>query len=389
MGGGQLRWSIADSARGVEALRALRAEGKGVEKDPPRCAACSQSLEQLKVRTATCTATAPTDHPRHGPLITGQRGGHGHGRGQSWGWGSEQTFRGGLAAGRGVRDRGGGAVAVEAAGGRVCMWGLGLGGGLCVRPPAPPAVQGFVLSLDAGAAGQGRRGDYALQLLDHSPAVVHPPPPLPSGRGFSPPTLLTSSPTVFLFQSVAVSPLVPLCLFLLLPLAFARQVRGGWHALLCMTELLQPATGFRRSALGFGPQQALPPVLWWDGGGSEFVSAFSVGFTLPHWGLRWLRTWGGREILMIGRGSGGFGGVVGRYSGECMLSYLGPVGSCWWGASWPEAALLSRSPVAAAGPGECRAAPFDWTDGVTDGCKNGGREGEKKGGHKHKWSSTT
>ena len=64
MGGRQLRWSVADSAGGVEALRALRAEGKGVEEDPPRSAACSQSLEQLKVRTTTYPATAaPTDYP--------------------------------------------------------------------------------------------------------------------------------------------------------------------------------------------------------------------------------------------------------------------------------------------------------------------------------------
>lgn len=75
VGGGQLRWSIADSAGGVEALRTLRAEGKRVEEDPPCCAAGSQSLEQLKIRTTTCGAAAtaaPTDCPRHDPLLTGQ-----------------------------------------------------------------------------------------------------------------------------------------------------------------------------------------------------------------------------------------------------------------------------------------------------------------------------
>lgn len=83
VGGGQLRWSVADSAGSIEALGALRAEGEGVEEDPPRCTTCSQSLEQLKVRSATCTTTAPTDHPRYRPFITGEWGGHGHGRGQS------------------------------------------------------------------------------------------------------------------------------------------------------------------------------------------------------------------------------------------------------------------------------------------------------------------
>lgn len=66
VGGGKLRWSVSDSAWGIEALRALRAKGKGVEEDPARCTTSSQSLEQLKVRTVTCTyttTTAPTDHP--------------------------------------------------------------------------------------------------------------------------------------------------------------------------------------------------------------------------------------------------------------------------------------------------------------------------------------
>lgn len=62
VGGGQLRWSVADGAGGVEALRALRAQGEGVEEDPPCCAPCSQSLEQLKVRRAAYTPAAPTDH---------------------------------------------------------------------------------------------------------------------------------------------------------------------------------------------------------------------------------------------------------------------------------------------------------------------------------------
>lgn len=53
VGRGELRWSVADSAWGIEALRALRAEGKGVEEDPARCTSSSQSLKQLKVRTVT------------------------------------------------------------------------------------------------------------------------------------------------------------------------------------------------------------------------------------------------------------------------------------------------------------------------------------------------
>lgn len=147
-------------------------------------------------------------------------------------------------------------------------------------PPSPPGGQGFMFSLDAGAARQGRRGHYTLQLLDHSTAVVHPARPLPSSRGVCPPILFPSSPTIFLFHSVAVCRLVPLGLFLLVPLTFARQVRGDGHTLLGVTELLQSATGFRRSALGFGPQLALPPFLWLDGSGGEFVSAFRVGVSL-------------------------------------------------------------------------------------------------------------
>lgn len=148
-------------------------------------------------------------------------------------------------------------------------------------PPSPPGGQRFMLSFDAGAARQGGRGHHALQLLDHSPAVVDPARPLPSSRGVCPPTLLASSPAVFLFHSVAVSPVVPLCLFLVFPLAFARQVRRDGHTLLCVTELLQPATGFWRSALGLGPQLALPPVLWLDYRGGEFLSAFGIGVILP------------------------------------------------------------------------------------------------------------
>lgn len=63
VGGGQLRWSIADGAWSIEALGALRPEGEGVEEDPTRCAARSQSLQQLKVGAATCSTAAPTDRP--------------------------------------------------------------------------------------------------------------------------------------------------------------------------------------------------------------------------------------------------------------------------------------------------------------------------------------
>jgi len=142
-------------------------------------------------------------------------------------------------------------------------------------PPPPAGGQGCVFSLDAGAAGQRGRGHRALQLLDHGPAVVQPAPPRPAGGGVSSsssssssssaPTQFTSSAAVFLFQSVPVPPLVPLGLLLLLlfflPLAFARQVGRGGDALLGGAELLQSAAGFGRSALGVGPQQALPPVL--------------------------------------------------------------------------------------------------------------------------------
>lgn len=54
----QLRWSVADSARGIKTLRALWAEGEGVKEDPPRSTARSQSLEELKVGTAARASTA-------------------------------------------------------------------------------------------------------------------------------------------------------------------------------------------------------------------------------------------------------------------------------------------------------------------------------------------
>lgn len=386
MGRGELRWSVADSAWGIEALRALRAEGKGVEEDPARCTSSSQSLKQLKVRTVTyttTTATAPADHPRrHSPVLAGQRGGHGHGGGQSWGRGSEQTLRWGFAAGRGVRDRGGGAVTIEAAGRRVCMRGLGLsgvcvwGGSLSVWSPAPPGGQGFMLSLDAWAAGQGRWSHYTFQLLDHSPAIVHPPSPLPSRRGVSSSALFTSSSAVFPFQSVAVASLVPLGFIFLFPLAFARQVWGGRDTLLRVTELLQSATGFGRCALRVRPQQALPPVLWLNGRGGEFVSAFSVRVAFPHWALHRLRAWGGRRFLWHDEARAS--ASMGRHSKVAMyvVWYLGPVWSRRSGTSWFEVALLLCSLVAAADPGECRAALFDWMDR----CKKMGkkRKGESE-----------
>lgn len=113
VGGGQLWRSIPDRARGVQALRALRAEGKGVKEDPPRRTA-RQSLKQLEVGAVT-TAAAQR------PVLAGLRGGHQHGRGQSGGRGREQAFSWGFTAGRRVRDWGGGTVAVQAARRCVCM----------------------------------------------------------------------------------------------------------------------------------------------------------------------------------------------------------------------------------------------------------------------------
>lgn len=278
VGGGQLRRSVADSAGGVKALRTLRAEGQGVEEDPPRRAAGSQSLEEFKVGPATCAAAAAaaTDHPRHGPLVTGEWGRHGHGGGQSRRGGSEQDFWGRLISG--VGDGRGGAVAVQAAGWRVRVRGLGLRG-LCVRRPAP-AGEGVVLSLDAGTPRQGGGRDHALQVLNHRPAIMRPADSIPSSRGVCRPAQFTSGASVLLFHPVA-APLLPLRLLLLLPLAVTGLVRGHRHALLRVADLLQTAARFGGRAFGIGPQLALPPVLRLDGGGEEFVPAFNVGVTLP------------------------------------------------------------------------------------------------------------
>lgn len=213
------------------------------------------------------------------------------------------------------------------------MLGVVWGGGLCVGPPTTPGGQGVMLSLDAGAARQGGGGHYTLQLLYHSPAVVCPPSSLPSSRGVSFPTLFTSS--VFQFQSVTVSPLVPLHFFVLLPLTFTRQVWGGWYALLHVTEFLQSATVFGRSPLRVGPQKALPPVLWLDRSGSEFLSSFSVGVTLPRRALRWLWTCG-RKWDFYGKQTqrqlflcvSGLIREVRLCMCVCEASYHGPVGSC-------------------------------------------------------------
>lgn len=276
VGGGQLRWSVADSAGGVKALRTLRAEGQGVEEDPPRCTSGSQSLEEFKVGPATCSAAAATDHPRHGPLVTGEWGRHGHGGRQSRRGGSEQDFWGRLISG--VRDGCGGAVTVQAAGGRVRVRGLGLRG-LCVWRPAP-AGEGVMLSLNAGTPRQGGGRDHTLQVLNHSPAIMRPADSIPSSRGVCHPAQFTSGASVLLFHPVAAAPLLPLR-FLLLLLAVTGLVRGHRHALLRVADLLQTAARFSGSAFRIRPQLTLPPVLRLDGGGEEFVPAFNVGVTLP------------------------------------------------------------------------------------------------------------
>lgn len=158
--------------------------------------------------------------------------------------------------------------------------GLGLRG-LCVWRPAPPAGEGVMLSLNAGTPRQGGGRDHALQVLNHSPAVMRPADPLPSSRGVCPPAQFTSGASILLFHPFTVAPLLPLRFLLLLPLAVTGLVGGHRHALLRVTDLLHSAAGLSGSAFRIGPQLALPPVLRLDGGGEEFVSAFNVGVSLP------------------------------------------------------------------------------------------------------------